>query len=680
MHQVLVGLARGRRAGSNAARITEDRERRDPRPPAASVAWSRSTMPMTTSRTPRATRPSHAHRRGRWSARKLLDVPARPCPGPSGRVASSLPSWTLRPTRSIARSPLSQPYAGPVTSSPTTAMPTWPGSSATGAPVVTADFSDITRERTRRCAGSCTACPASTRSARRPARPSLGTRSIKTTAKACAIDLAIRMVDLTTLEGQDTPGKVRALAPRRCAPTRPTRPARRPPPSASTRTWSRRPRRPSATAASTSPRSPRRSRPAAPPLDIKLADTARRRRGRRRRDRHGHRPRRVPRRPLQAGLRRDRRRPSEACGSAPTSRSSSRPASCRPTTTSAAPPGWRCWPAADFIKTSTGKVQPAATLPVTLVMLEAVRDFREQTGRMVGVKPAGGIRTTKDAIKYLVMVNEIAGDDWLDPDWFRFGASTLLNDLLMQRTKLHDRPLLRSRLLHPGLIEHGPRHHVRVRPRPRVAHHRRHQAVVRAVHQRRVRRRPRQGVQDDQPRHRGGARRGRRGRARPTSTRRSRPPAGPTTSVWGRMPGRERAKYLYRIARHHPGARPRARRAGVPRQRQADQGVPRRRRPDSSRRTSSTTPAGPTSCEYAGFGEPTPARRRRPGHPVELPAADAGLEDRAGAGLRQHRRAQAGRDHPADRAAVRRDLPAGRPAAGRRQHRHRRRRRPAARW
>ena len=98
--------------------------------------------------------------------------------------------------------------------------------------------------------------------------------------------------------------------------------------------------------------------------------------------------------------------------------------------------GWRCWPARDFIKTSTGKIQPAATLPVTLVMLEAVRDFRELTGAMIGVKPAGGIRTSKDAIKYLVMVNEVAGEDWLDPDWFRFGASTLLNDLLMQRTKM----------------------------------------------------------------------------------------------------------------------------------------------------------------------------------------------------------------------------------------------------
>jgi deoxyribose-phosphate aldolase len=91
---------------------------------------------------------------------------------------------------------------------------------------------------------------------------------------------------------------------------------------------------------------------------------------------------------------------------------------------------------ADFIKTSTGKMSPAATPPVTLVMLEAVRDFRARTGRQVGVKAAGGIRTTKDAIKYLVLVNETAGPDWLTPEWFRIGASSLLNDLLMQRRKL----------------------------------------------------------------------------------------------------------------------------------------------------------------------------------------------------------------------------------------------------
>jgi deoxyribose-phosphate aldolase len=90
---------------------------------------------------------------------------------------------------------------------------------------------------------------------------------------------------------------------------------------------------------------------------------------------------------------------------------------------------------ADFVKTSTGKVAPAATVPVALVLLEAVRDFSDVTGRVVGVKVAGGIRTTKDAIRYLVAVNETAGDDWLTPARFRLGASSLLNDLLQQRRK-----------------------------------------------------------------------------------------------------------------------------------------------------------------------------------------------------------------------------------------------------
>jgi deoxyribose-phosphate aldolase len=91
---------------------------------------------------------------------------------------------------------------------------------------------------------------------------------------------------------------------------------------------------------------------------------------------------------------------------------------------------------ADFIKTSTGKVAPAATAPVVLVMLEAVRDFYQMTGVRIGVKPAGGIRTTKDAIKQLVLVKETAGEEWLNPELFRIGASALLNDLLMQRQKL----------------------------------------------------------------------------------------------------------------------------------------------------------------------------------------------------------------------------------------------------
>jgi len=93
---------------------------------------------------------------------------------------------------------------------------------------------------------------------------------------------------------------------------------------------------------------------------------------------------------------------------------------------------------ADFIKTSTGKVTPAATMPVTLVMLEAIRDHFFATGIRIGMKPAGGIRTSKQALAYLVMVKETLGDDWLTPDLFRFGASTLVNDVLMQIAKLAD--------------------------------------------------------------------------------------------------------------------------------------------------------------------------------------------------------------------------------------------------
>lgn len=89
----------------------------------------------------------------------------------------------------------------------------------------------------------------------------------------------------------------------------------------------------------------------------------------------------------------------------------------------------------DFLKTSTGKVSPASTPPVVLLMLEAARDHYLETGRMVGVKAAGGIRTAKDALRYLVMVHETCGDLWFDPAWFRFGASSLLNDVLMQLEK-----------------------------------------------------------------------------------------------------------------------------------------------------------------------------------------------------------------------------------------------------
>jgi deoxyribose-phosphate aldolase len=90
---------------------------------------------------------------------------------------------------------------------------------------------------------------------------------------------------------------------------------------------------------------------------------------------------------------------------------------------------------ADFIKTSTGKVVPAATMPVTLVMLEAIRDFYYKTGKKIGMKPAGGISKSKLALHYLVMVNEILGEDWMNNHLFRFGASSLANDILMQLMK-----------------------------------------------------------------------------------------------------------------------------------------------------------------------------------------------------------------------------------------------------
>ena len=95
------------------------------------------------------------------------------------------------------------------------------------------------------------------------------------------------------------------------------------------------------------------------------------------------------------------------------------------------------WAGADFIKTSTGKVQPAATMPVTLVMLEAIRDYFYATGRRVGMKPAGGISKAKLAVHYLVMLHETLGADWMNPELFRFGASSLANDLLMQLVKQH---------------------------------------------------------------------------------------------------------------------------------------------------------------------------------------------------------------------------------------------------
>ena len=268
----------------------------------------------------------------------------------------------------------------------------------------------------------------------------LGTRSIKTSAKEFAIDLAIRMVDLTTLEGADTPGKVRALSTKAMHPdpADPTCPSTAAVcvypdmvPFAKETLGSSGVHIAAVATAFPSGRAA---------MDIKLADV---------------------KDAVDAGA--DEIDMVIDRGAFLSGRYMEvyeeivavREACARPDGQSAhlkvifetgelqtydnvRRASWLAMMAGGhFIKTSTGKIQPAATLPVTLVMLEAVRDFREATGQMVGVKPAGGIRSSKDAIKYLVMVNEVAGPDWLDPDWFRFGASTLLNDLLMQRTKMH---------------------------------------------------------------------------------------------------------------------------------------------------------------------------------------------------------------------------------------------------
>jgi deoxyribose-phosphate aldolase len=268
---------------------------------------------------------------------------------------------------------------------------------------------------------------------------SLGTRSIKTTAKEFAIDLAIRMVDLTTLEGQDTPGKVRALCAKamRPDPADPSCPATAAvcvyPDMVGIAKEALGSSGVHVASVATAFPSGRAAR------DIKLADT---------------------RDAVEAGadeidmvidrgaflsgrylevydeivaVRETCSRPD---GSAAHLKVIFETGELQ-TFDNIRRVSWLAMMAgAHFIKTSTGKVQPAATMPGTLVMLEAVRDFRDATGQMVGVKPAGGIRSSKEAIKYLVMVNEVAGQDWLDPDWFRFGASTLLNDLLMQRTKM----------------------------------------------------------------------------------------------------------------------------------------------------------------------------------------------------------------------------------------------------
>jgi deoxyribose-phosphate aldolase len=261
----------------------------------------------------------------------------------------------------------------------------------------------------------------------------LATRSIKRDAKMQALDLAIRMVDLTTLEGADTPGKVRGMCAKALRPD-PADPGV--PPVAAVCVYpdlvgicrAELAGSPVAVASvATAFPSGRAS------LAVKLADVGDAvaagadevdmviDRGAFLAGRYGQ-------------VFQEVRQVRETCGSARLKVILETGELATLDNVSRA--SWLAMLAgADFIKTSTGKVAPAATPPVTLVMLAAARDYAQVTGRRVGVKVAGGVRTAKEAIRYLVLVRETAGAQWLTPELFRIGASSLLNDLLMQRSK-----------------------------------------------------------------------------------------------------------------------------------------------------------------------------------------------------------------------------------------------------
>ena len=262
----------------------------------------------------------------------------------------------------------------------------------------------------------------------------LSTRSIKAAAKSYAIDLAISMVDLTTLEGMDTPGKVRALCAKGLRPD-PTDPSV--PHVAAICVYGDMAAiardavgdRLHVAAVATAFPSGRAS------LGIKLQDT---------RDAIANGADEIDM-VIDRGAFLEGRylevfeeivAVKDVCGTAAHLKVIFETGELK-TYDNVRRASWLAMLAgADFIKTSTGKVSPAATMPVTLILLEAVRDWYRQTGQRVGVKPAGGIRTSKDAIRYLVMVNETCGPEWLTPDLFRFGASALLNDLLQQRQRM----------------------------------------------------------------------------------------------------------------------------------------------------------------------------------------------------------------------------------------------------
>ena len=262
---------------------------------------------------------------------------------------------------------------------------------------------------------------------------SLAKRSIKRESKLFALDLTVRMIDLTTLEGADTPGKVAALSSKAM---RPDPADLTVPPVAAVCVYPNlvphaleRVHGSGVKVASVATAFPSGQ----VPTDLKVAEVARvAEMGADEIDMvidrgaflSGH----------YAKVYDEVRRVKEACGSAhlkvilETGELGTYDNVRRASLLAIAG-------GADFVKTSTGKIQPAATLPVTLVMLEAIRDVFEETGKRIGMKPAGGIRYAKQAVQTLVLVHETLGPEWLTPDLFRFGASSLLNDVLMQIRK-----------------------------------------------------------------------------------------------------------------------------------------------------------------------------------------------------------------------------------------------------
>ena len=311
------------------------------------------------------------------------------------------------------------------------------GSSATGlARPLSADTSELTRDDAslRRFLHGLPGVDQVGAEAR---AATLATRSIKTTAKAWAIDTAISMVDLTTLEGADTPGKVRSLCIKAMHPD-PGDPQVPPvaavcvyPDLVGTAVQTLRGSKVAVASVATAFPSGRAS------LPTKLADVAEAvaagateidmviDRGAYLAGRYGQVYEEI------VAVR-------EACGTdGRVHLKVILETGELVTLDNVRRASWLALLAGgDFIKTSTGKVNPAARPPVALVMLQAVRDFAARTGHIRGVKLAGGIRASKEAVRYLVMVNEVAGEPWLHPATFRFGASSLLNDLLLQRHKL----------------------------------------------------------------------------------------------------------------------------------------------------------------------------------------------------------------------------------------------------